>query len=248
MDDASRECELNDAFIRSFRDTADGDYIMARLANRAQLFPQFHWSSLQTLEKYLKCILTLNRVEAKTGHCLNKALDRIERRAFPLQLSNMTRKFIEHIDAYGEYRYLEIPYHTRGYSLVELDRAVWEIRRYCHTIDFSRIMESGKASERREFELELIKAAENGPPNRFVTFGGFLKKVIRETKHPERPALIWKNFYFGPRIRNRLAIAPVYSSVNSPIALSPELLDDFLKYAHLQDKVVKAYRKERGTR
>jgi hypothetical protein len=42
---------LNDFAIRSFRDVADGDYIVARMAHRATLVPQFLWSSLQAIEK-----------------------------------------------------------------------------------------------------------------------------------------------------------------------------------------------------
>jgi hypothetical protein len=53
---------INDFAVRSFRDIADGDYIVARLAHRATLIPQFLWSSLQAVEKYLKGILLLNRV------------------------------------------------------------------------------------------------------------------------------------------------------------------------------------------
>lgn len=49
-----RDALLNDFAIRSFRDTADRDYIHARLAYRAQLVPQFQWSALHCLEKYAK--------------------------------------------------------------------------------------------------------------------------------------------------------------------------------------------------
>lgn len=135
--EATRECALNRAFIRSFRDTADGDYICARLAYRAQLVPQFHWSSLQAIEKYLKCILTLNRVKAKTGHNLAEALRKIRSDVnLHLTLSRMTEKFIEHVDTYGRFRYLEVPYNSTDHALIKLDRAVWEIRRYCQTLDF----------------------------------------------------------------------------------------------------------------
>jgi hypothetical protein len=42
---------LNDFATRCFRDVADGGYIAARLAYRAQLFSQFLWSSQQAIEK-----------------------------------------------------------------------------------------------------------------------------------------------------------------------------------------------------
>ncbi|MCA1796649.1 MAG: HEPN domain-containing protein [Geobacteraceae bacterium] len=55
---------INDFATRSFRDVADQDYIAARLSYRHGLYPQFHWQSLQALEKYLKAILLYNREQA----------------------------------------------------------------------------------------------------------------------------------------------------------------------------------------
>ena len=40
---------LNSWAFRSFRDIADGDYIAARMAYRAQLPAQFLWASQQAL-------------------------------------------------------------------------------------------------------------------------------------------------------------------------------------------------------
>jgi len=60
---------INDFANRSFRDHADQDYIMARIAYRKEFDQQFRWCSLQALEKYLKAILLYNRVSAKgIGH------------------------------------------------------------------------------------------------------------------------------------------------------------------------------------
>jgi hypothetical protein len=70
---------VNDFAVRSFRDIGDGDYIAARMACRAALVTQFLWASQQTVEKYLKCILLLNRLEAKkVRHDLRKALRKIK--------------------------------------------------------------------------------------------------------------------------------------------------------------------------
>ncbi|MEO7863422.1 MAG: hypothetical protein ABIU05_23895 [Nitrospirales bacterium] len=41
---------INDFAIRSFRDTADGDYGAARMAFRAALYQQFFWASQQAVE------------------------------------------------------------------------------------------------------------------------------------------------------------------------------------------------------
>src|SRR5437867_3718571 len=70
---------INDFAVRSFRDVADAEYIAARMACRAALVPQFLWASQQTVEKYLKCILLLNRIPArKVFHDLDRALRKIK--------------------------------------------------------------------------------------------------------------------------------------------------------------------------
>lgn len=62
---------INSFATQSFRDQADRDYIVSRLACRYELFPQFLWSAHQAIEKYLKAILVYNRVKAKNvGHDL----------------------------------------------------------------------------------------------------------------------------------------------------------------------------------
>jgi hypothetical protein len=66
---------LNDFAFRCFRDIGDGDYIVARQAFRQRLIQQALWSGLQAIEKYLKCILLVNRVVAdELNHDLGKAL------------------------------------------------------------------------------------------------------------------------------------------------------------------------------
>ncbi len=70
----STDILLNDFAIRSFRETADCDYIAARLSFRAGLVPQFLWQSLQAIEKYLKCILVLNRIRAPKSHNIEQLL------------------------------------------------------------------------------------------------------------------------------------------------------------------------------
>ncbi len=56
---------MNDFAVRSFRDVADADYIVARMACRAAFTTQYLLASQQAVEKYLKCVLLLNRIPAK---------------------------------------------------------------------------------------------------------------------------------------------------------------------------------------
>jgi hypothetical protein len=57
------EILINNFATRSFRDTADGDYIAARLAYRAGLTQNFLWSSLQAIENTLNAYLFLTELK-----------------------------------------------------------------------------------------------------------------------------------------------------------------------------------------
>ena len=231
------QVRVNDFAIRSFRDSADCDYISARMDFRAWLIPQFLWSGLQAIEKYFKCIHVLNRVPKPSkplGHNLTAAYELTMRECFDLGLSDTSKKLIEHLDNYGTSRYYELPFHVQGYERFDLDRAVWEIRRYCRVLDRNQSV--------REKQLKEIDS-DCRPPNKVRLQGGFLEKVLTDMKgkHPARAALVYQNAYFGVRSRKRVKVGGLHAG-NSPLSLYPEMLDEVCKYALLPKRVVDAYR------
>jgi HEPN domain-containing protein len=234
---------LNDFATRCFRDVADGDYIAARLAWRAQLFPQFLWSAQQALEKYLKCILLLNRIPARNvGHDLSKALALLEsHKAFTFRLSPETLKFIEYVDSVGRYRYFEASYYLRDFEILQLDKAVWEIRRYAECHDYW-LQAFGKLVHMLPFGLAKIQEAENAPPARFVGVDGELEKIIADRKRAAREALLWQNAYFGTRARKMVRLVRHLHGSNSPLFLHPEILDEVQQYVLIPKAVEAAYR------
>jgi HEPN domain-containing protein len=234
---------VNDFAIRSFRDVADHDYITARMAYRARLFEQFHWSGLQAIEKYLKCVLLLNRIRATdVGHSLARALKRAEKLPFQLHLTPTARNLIDHLDTYGRFRYLEASYYVAGPKLVELDRTVWEIRRYCQVLNYGIALSSGMTRNMLHLELQLIAKSEDQPPHLFRLNGGELEKILTNPKHPARQALVWNNFCFAGRRRKKLRMRTGLFAKNSPLSLHPEILDEVLKFVYLPADVIKAYR------
>ena len=80
------------------------------MAFRAALVTPSLWSSQQTIEKYLKCILLLNRIPAKNvRHDLTAALEAIEASAkIALDLTVPTRGFIDYLNAFGRFRYVSV--------------------------------------------------------------------------------------------------------------------------------------------
>jgi HEPN domain-containing protein len=234
---------LNNFAMRSFREIGDCDYIAARLSFRAQLIPQFLWQSLQAIEKYLKCILVLNRVKALKSHDLAKLLASFENSGkFSLRLSPETRKFLIYLDTYGRFRYYETPYYTLGDELFQLDRAVWEVRRYARVLDYSLKLQDGKEVQRLTQELNANELAESQPPQEFRIIGGHLEHILAKRDHPSRAALIWHNLYFGTGHRKTIRHRHMSTSGNSPLSLHPEILDEVRKYVFLPNEVVAAYR------
>jgi HEPN domain-containing protein len=174
---------VNDFAERSFRNIADGDYIAARMACRAALPTQFLWSSQQAIEKYLKCILLLNRIKADdVRHDLGKALAKINRSGkVSLKLVEGTQIFIARLDTYRQYRYLEVSNIAFGRDLVSLDRAVWELRPYCTLTEEAR--------------HEQLQAGAAAPLVRIP--GGYLEKILDDRKNSAREPLLWQNRFLG---------------------------------------------------
>lgn len=241
-----RDRWLNSFAISSFRDTADFDYITARMAYRSRLIQPFLWSSLQALEKYLKCILVLNRVSAKElGHDIGKALKRVnDELPFQLKLRDQTLEFIKHIDTYGRFRYLETPFYVLQYEITRLDWAVWDIRRYCQVLNYSIEVTDQPSRNIFDFELERIEAATLIAPQKFKIAGGALEKIIETRSHPARSALLWQSATFGGRARSKIRLQSFEQAINSPLSLHPEMLDYALQFVQLQVDVKTSYREQ----
>ena len=225
---------MNNFAIRCFRDNADEDYISARLAFRAALVTPSLWASQQAVEKYLKCILLLNRIRA-TGvyHDLVKGLNAIESSGkLVLGLTSLTRNFIEYLDEFGLYRYLEISNVAFGQNLVRLDRAVWELRRYCTLSD----------------EPKKFKLRSGVIPPKIRIPGGYLEEVMDDVKSPAREPLLWSNAFFGKRQRRRVRTVGWIKATNSPLYINPEILEDIMQYVYLPKGIADGYRAHKKLR
>lgn len=237
------DAHLNDFASRCFRDIADRDYISARMCYRAGLISQFHWSALQAFEKYFKAILLYNRIKAKNiGHDLGKAQAEAKKAPFEIRLSETSARLLDHLDSFGRFRYLETSYFIHGPKLVELDKAVWELRRYCRVLNYDLPLPSGKSKPALDLELKRNENAEDRPPQEFRIAGGALEAILARKTHPSRAPLIWQNGFFGSSRRKRVKNPRRFYAENSPLSLYPQLLDHVLVYIHILREVVAAYR------
>jgi len=239
------ELLINDFAIRCFRDTADADYLLARAAFRCQLVSQALWASLQTIEKYLKCILLLHRIQAKgIRHSLSKALDILSSsKKIVVSLTPASEQFIRHVDQFGESRYLEISVITYGGQVVDLDRVVWELRKLCTPQGYGYIENKKKDSALQRIKLQDVTLREGFIPQKYQLPNGFLEKVIDDKRHPARKMLLWQNGFFGKKGRRSVRHRGGFLAVNSPLFNHPEILDEVGRYVYIPPKVAEAYRK-----
>jgi hypothetical protein len=233
---------INDFAIRSFRTTADRDYIHARLAYQAQLVPQFLWSSLHSLEKYSKCILLLNRIRGKKiKHEITPALELIaDQGKFEVQLSEKSVSFIKDLESGARFRYFEVSWSSDHRELVRLDRAVWELRRYCQSLDFFLKTDKGEINVLKA-NLKKISGLETPTLNNTHLNSGFLEAVLNKRSHPSRPGLIWKNLFYSSSNRKSVQIKTFFYAENSPLSLHPEILEEVLEYIYLPKDIQNHY-------
>lgn len=234
---------VNDFALRSFRDTADRDYVHARLAYRARLVPQFLWSSLHALEKYVKCVLLLNRVSCKKlGHTILPGLNRLKQEGrFDIPLSAPVMKFIERLEDGAKFRYFEMSYDNREFDIIRLDRAVWEVRRYCQPLDYE-IEIDGAPLKMLQKNLDSIRSELDREAKGSCIDHGWLESVIANRKHFSRAPLVWNNLYFGSATRRKVRLLPYWEAGNAPLFLHPEILDEVIKFVDFPNGVVPAWR------
>ena len=243
--------KINDSHINryvttSFRDVADKDYIAARICYRYGLHHQFLWFAEQAIEKYLKAILLYNRVDTrKLSHNLRKAYAKVL--AIPdieFDFPDDVREFIEYLDDQGKNRYLEHPYYLTDDTGLELDRAVWSIRRYCEFMRRTRVDSDGVEQCLLGAAVAHVQsAAALEHPNKFTLFGGFLEGVLRDKKSELRTQLVWKNFYYGTYCKQVIYGYPSRTSVGNPIDfMHPEVFEELSTLVQFSPDVKEYFR------
>ena len=210
------------AFI-GFRNAADGDYIAARTTFRRQLFPQFFWLAQQAVEKYLKCLLLLHRQNIPQIHDLQRLLALADQ-VFdqPLRRSEQTDRVIAEINVGPMIRYGELSWDIDRDIRPEVDRCVWEIRRYCQAV---KHVQDGAVEDRTTEVLTSVQSSDDAPRSKFRLTGGLLESVLDNKSSEARKDLVWRNACFGSRqVREGIYPDRYFQIVNTPAFVWPELL------------------------
>ena len=243
--------KINQFAVRCFRDTGDADYLAARLAMRSRLAGPFLWSAEQAIEKYLKCILMLNRRRTnELSHRIDDALDLIKSSLpFSITLSDEEQKVFDHIARWKGDRYLISSLYLHDVELMHLDCLVWRLRQYCEPLNVLHYNDEPSV----EVLLTNIRRIESGvssaTTNGYIR-GAHLEKVLADSSHPAHEALVWKNVKYSLDPTAPLTFQDNFQAVNAPLWLNPELVDEASKWMMIPSSTIKAARnlaKQRAT-
>lgn len=239
----TEHAKVNQFAIRCFRDTGDGDYVAARMSLRARLGTQFLWSAEQAIEKYLKCILMLNRRDTSDlGHRIDDALNRINTQLpFQIKLSKPEQKIFDHVCEWGADRYLIGSYELMDKEVANLDLLVWRLRQYCQPLDVLHYADTPTEA----VLLANIKRIENGmsgPPKNGHLPHGVIEHILASKQHPAREPLVWKNFRYCERQRKVIWYSSGFHTVNAPLWLDPGLADEAAKWMKIPPSIVRECR------
>lgn len=244
--DQSTRSDRNSFITRSFRDTADQDYIVARACWRIGLRDQFMWSGLQAMEKYFKTIILFHDGDTRMiRHDLKEAL----RIAVELQeeeiLNGRAKAFLLYLDAYGQDRYFCKPTGTRGQEILQLDHAVWSVRRFCEDLDWLREASREKGTEwhARWIAYRQSRKCSSNPMRFRLKHPGYLEDVLDGRADPgQRETLVWKNLYFGSRRKKSVRMRLRRTARTPSHYFYPGLQEWLSKRVFMPKSVMKEYR------
>jgi len=219
--------------ISELRDTADQEYILARIAFRYELDAPFLWLSHQAIEKYLKALLLFNgRTTHQLKHNLPAAFMRVAAiRDIPFGFPPSVENFIEYLDRRAD-RYAERSYTVSTRRFAELDATVWYLRRFCVNLRGNSERRLNWSAEKVQKEIDRRASPEFvKTPYRYRLTHGYLEELREKGESRLRAFLTWENLFFARR-RRLSPSAARNRSVNSWLALHPEIISE------LQDRLL----------
>ena len=240
-----KHARINDFAIRCFRDMGDGDYIAARMAMRAGLPSQFTWAAEQAIEKYLKCVLVLNRISARNlNHRIADALDRVNTELpFRFELFERERELFQRLVELEGDRYLIHSVHIFAKDLLVLDGLVWRLRQYCQPLNLRNYFDTPSESVllERVAAIETNVALVNSRDLQAIKFGhisaGKLEGILTKKNGAYGP-LVWRNLYYTNATRRSIAYAVDFMAINSPLFSAPDLAEEVSQWMQIHGDVV----------
>jgi HEPN domain-containing protein len=196
-----------------FINTADDNYILARISFHANLDVDFFWLALHCVEKYLKAALLLNGREAKSYlhdiKALFSSVHALAPELFPEKVTRPDRMptsfwrdetfkgFVERLYGEGQpdNRYQLWGYVRHPEDLWKLDEVVFYMRRVCQPLEAHFLLKPNDPRFPDETKRQRMNKDESS-----WRLGGRLEDTIEGRRGPElRRALLDWNRPFAPK-------------------------------------------------
>ena len=203
----------NDVVTHLFVDTADQDYILARMSYHGQMVNGFFWAAGQAIEKYLKASLLLNGKSSKGyNHDLVKLFEAVNRYASDLLPERLTKpsqlrtalwheeetpvEFLKRIRPYTDpnSRYNIFGYILSPEDLFHLDQFIFAARRVAFRLDYTFPRQPKNRQGAPQTVREMMVRSPKYQPRK-----GLLDKIIKaNSNHKLYDAALSFNFPFAP--------------------------------------------------
>jgi len=200
---------------------ADKDYITARMCYANELIDNFLWNGQQCIEKYLKAIALIHKINVKEeGHRLLQLFKRVNKKIkigqqsidiFPvakmpdgsaIKYNKGTRKagqeygtfydFLDRLTYLGMNRYSSYSYYTNDIGIMQLDAVVYIIRRYGWSFDAIVGKEGKPLGEKIKADIDK---------GSYYSIQGYLEKVEKQ-ENTLKKYLLKDNFYYPKLIKH----------------------------------------------
>ncbi|MCW3194011.1 hypothetical protein [Xanthomonas citri] len=185
------------------------------------MYTQYLWAAEQAVEKYLKCILMLNRHNTKNlGHKVERVLGAVRAcLRVELKLTEVEQQAFDNLVRWDADRYLIRSYHVEQVELAGLDLLVWRLRQYCEPLDVNHYADD-PSQDLLKVNLAEIEGRALHPSKAGHVSGGELEKILEEKRHPARTGLIWHNLRYNNANRRSTRMSPGWRLVNSPLDMA----------------------------
>ena len=181
---------------------------------------------------------SLNRIQANRGHDIGEILKKFDQaKPFGLRLTEPCKKFLFFLDTYGRHRYFESSWYVKGGEIVELDRAVWEVRRYARTMRYEFHSIGGAKINALPIEIKRNIDAECGTHRNFTSPEVFWNPLSKRLT-TQQGVSFGRTASLGKSRRRTVRLRSGLQAANSPLTLHPELLDEVLKDVWLPKDVI----------
>lgn len=148
----------------------------------------------------------------------------------------MIEEFIEVLNCKGPNRYFEWNLNRNGNELLWLDKTIWHLRIHCVALNSTFRVKRHNESDFKviwtsQEHFEKIKHYQPSQNPSIISIPRGRLETVLDDKSDARKALVWKNFYFGRKLKRSIQWKQ-QGQYDSPVhVVAPEVFSELEKLA-----------------